>query len=89
MIRIYSTSVGAVSMYSSYIVQLYEYRTYTLYTVYSSSGLAYTVSKKAEAPHETDYVCNGCVADATMCICQPYSIYCIPLHPFHSAQFFV
>ena len=40
----------------SYIVQLYEYRTYTLY---SSSGLAYTVSKKAEAPHEsdeTDYV---------------------------------
>ena len=56
MIRIYSTSVGAVSMYSSYIVQLYEYRTYTLYTVYSSSGLAYTVSKKAEAPHETDYM---------------------------------
>ena len=53
MIRIYSTSVGAVSMYSSYIVQLYEYRTYTLY---SSSGLAYTVSKKAEALHETDYM---------------------------------
>ena len=39
MIRIYSTSVGAVSMYS-YIVQLYEYRTYTLYTVHCTVAVA-------------------------------------------------